>query len=116
MKERRIMNEEYIDALEAAKKYKLFLEITTSVKSFETYNSFYNIFDQGDEPCRRIVVLTKYEGLEEVYDEDPEEKIDKCKIVDGNLWIKSYSLLVNPKDIDVNNLKVPVKLIEELIK
>ena len=56
-----------MNALEAAKKYNLFLKVVTSVKSFDSYNSFFNIYDETEEPCRRIVVLTKNKELEEVY-------------------------------------------------
>lgn len=109
------MNEEYINAMEAAKKYKLFLKVVTSVKSFDSYNSFFNIYDEAEEPCRRIVILTKTKELEEVYDEDPTEKIEKCKLLDGSIWVKDYSLLVSPDKIDLSNLIVSKKLIEELV-
>ena len=109
------MNKEYINAIEAAKKYNLFLKVVTSVKSFDSYNSFFNIYDEAEEPCRRIVVLTKNKELEEVYDENPTEKIDECKIVDGNIWIKDYSLLVSPDKIDLSDLIINKKLVEELI-
>ena len=98
------MDKEYINAIEAAKKYNLLLKVVTSVKSFDSYNSFFNIYNETEEPCRRIVVLTKNKELEEVYDENPTEKIDKCKIVDENIWIKDYSLLVNPNKIDFADL------------
>ena len=58
------MDKEYINALDAAKKYNLFLKVVTSVKSFDSYNSFFNIYEETEEPCRRIVVLTKNEELE----------------------------------------------------
>ena len=109
------MDEEYMNALEAAKKYNLFLKVVTSVKSFDSYNSFFNIYTESEEPCRRIVVLTKTKELEEVYDENPNEKVDQCKSVDGNIWISDYSLLVNPDKIDLSNLIVNKKLIEELV-
>jgi len=109
------MNNEYMNAIEAAKKYNLILKVVTSVKSFDSYNSFFNIYDETEEPCRRIVVLTKTEELEEVYDENPTEKVDECKIVDGNIWIKDYSLLVSPNKIDLADLIITKKLVEELI-
>lgn len=109
------MDKEYINAVEVVKKYKLFLKVVTSVKSFDSYNSFFNIYDEAEEPCRRIVVLTKDEELEEVYDENPTEKVDECKIVDGNIWISDYSLLVNPDKIDLSNLIINKKLLEELV-
>lgn len=109
------MDKEYINAKEAAEKYNLFLKVVTSVKSFDSYNSFFNIYEEFEESCRRIAVLTQSEDLEEVYDEDPTEKIEQEKIVDGNLWIKDYSLLINPEKIDLSALIVNKKLIEELI-
>ena len=109
------MDKEYINAQDAANKYNLYVKIVTSVKSFDSYNSFFNIYDETEEPCRRIVVLTKTEELEEVYDENPSEKLDECKIVDGNIWIKAYSLLVSPDKIDLADLIIAKKLVEEII-
>jgi hypothetical protein len=109
------MDKEYIKATEAAEKYNLFLKVVTSVKSFDSYNSFFNIYEEFEESCRRIAVLTKSEDLEEVYDEDPTETIEEGKIVDGNLWVKDYSLLVSPEKIDLTTLTVNKKLIEELL-
>ena len=109
------MNKGYVNAMEIAKKYNLFLKVVTSVKSFDSYNSFFNIYDESEQPCRRIVVLTKNTELEEVYDENPNEKVDECSIVDGNVWIKDYSLLVNPNKINLSDLIVDMKLVEELI-
>ena len=109
------MDKEYINAQEAAKKYNLYLKIVTSVKSFDSYNSFFNIYEENEEPCRRIVVLTKSKELEEVYDENPTEKVDECKIIDGNIWIKDYSLLVNPNKIDLADLLINKRLVEKII-
>ncbi|WP_160687928.1 hypothetical protein [Clostridium sp. C2-6-12] len=109
------MDKEYINAMEAAEKYNLFLKVVTSVKSFDSYNSFFNIYEEFEEPCRRIAVLTKSENLEEVYDKDPTETIEEGKIVDGNLWVKDYSLLVSPEKIDLATLTVNKKIVEELV-
>lgn len=109
------MHKEYIKVIEAAKKYNLFLKVVTSVRNFESYNSFFNIYDEYEEACRRIVVLTKTKDLEEVYDENPTETINECKIVEGNIWVKDYSLLINPDKIDLTNLIVDKQLVEELI-
>ncbi|WP_459476826.1 hypothetical protein [Clostridium saccharoperbutylacetonicum] len=109
------MDKEYINAIEAAKKYNLFLKVVVSVKSFDSYNSFFNIYSEQEEPCRRIAVLTKTQELEEVYEKNDAEKINECKIVDGNIWIKDYSLLTNPEKIDLENLNVDKKIIEELV-
>jgi len=109
------MDKEYMNAIEAAKQYGLFLKVVTSVKSFDSYNSFFNIYDEREEPCRRIIVLTKTKELEEVYDENPTEKVEECKVVDGNMWIKDYSLLVNPNKIDCSDLLIRKSLIDEII-
>lgn len=109
------MNKEYIKVIEAAEKYNLYLKVVTAVRSFESYNSFFNIYDEYEEACRRIVVLTKIEDLEEVYDEDPNCAIDECKIIEGNIWIKDYSLLTNPDKIDLTNLVVDKQLVRKLI-
>lgn len=109
------MDKDYINAKEAAEKYKLFLKIVISVKSFDSYNSFFNIYEENEEPCRRIAVLTKNVNLEEVYDENSTEEISDSKIVDGNVWIKDYSLLTKPESIDLSNLVVQRKLIEEIL-
>ena len=109
------MEKEYINAIEAAKKYNLFLKVVTSVKTFDSYNSFFNIYEEFEESCRRIAVLTKSEELEEVYDENPTEKIEECKLVEGNLWLKDYSLLVSPDKIDLSALTVNRNLVEKLL-
>jgi hypothetical protein len=109
------MDKEYINAIEAAEKYNLFLKVVTSVKSFDSYNSFFNIYEEFEEPCRRMAVLTKSKELEEVYDENPTEKIEEGKIVDGNLWLKEYSLLTSPEKIDLSVLTVNKTLVEELL-
>ena len=109
------MDKEYINAQDAAKKYNLYVKVVTSVKSFDSYNSFFNIYEETEEACRRIVVITKTKELEEVYDEKPTEKVDECKIVDGNIWIEEYSLLVSPDKIDLTNLIVTIRLVEEII-
>lgn len=109
------MNKIYVNAMEIANKYNLFLKVVTSVKSFDSYNSFFNIYEEAEESCRRITVLTKNKELEEVYDENPSEKVEECKIIDGNIWIRDYSLLVNPNKIDLSDLSVDMQLVEELI-
>ncbi len=107
------MNENYISAIELAKKFGLYLKVVTSVKTFDNFNSFFNIFDQQDEPCRRIVVLTPYKELEEIYDEEPDKPIVENIIVDGNLWIKEFPLITNPKNIDLESIVVPIDLVTE---
>lgn len=51
---------EYVNALKAAEENGLYLKIVTSVKNFDSYNSFYNIYGESEEPCRRIAVPSNY--------------------------------------------------------
>lgn len=106
---------EYVNALKAAEENGLYLKIVTSVKNFDSYNSFYNIYGESEEPCRRIAVLTKNNIIEEVYEGDESSGLSDGRIVDGNLWIKEYSLLTNPDKIDLSQLEVSKKLLERLI-
>ena len=106
---------EYVNALKAAEENGLYLKIVTSVKNFDSYNSFYNIYGESEEPCRRIAVLTKNNIIEEVYDDDESSELSDGRIVDGNLWFKEYSLLTNPDKIDLSQLEVSKKLLERLI-
>lgn len=108
------MNKDLVNAMELAKELGLYLKIVMSTKSFDNYNSFFNIFSQTEEYCRRIVVLTTYEELEEVDEYNTDEKIITNKIIDGNLWLKEYPLLTNPKNINIENISVSKSLVKEL--
>lgn len=110
------MDENFISALELSEKLNLYLKITTSIKSFDTYNSFYNIYSESDEPCRRIVVLTSYEKLEEVYDETPDKPLDDIIMIDGNVWVKEYPLTTNPKNIDLSEIYIRKNKVKEIEK
>ncbi len=105
-----------IKAKDLAKELGLYLKVVTSVKAFDNYNSFFNIYDQSDEPCRRLVVLTPYEELEEVYDENPNEAITSPRSVDGNLWLEEYPLTTNPKNILLDEVYVDENLVKSLWK
>ncbi|GKU26585.1 hypothetical protein [Clostridium folliculivorans] len=105
-----------INVVELARKSGLHLRIVTSVKSFDTYNSFFNIYDSFDEPCRRIVVLTKYEDLEEVYDENPDEPIVVGKCIMGNYWLKDYSLTTNPESIYLEEILISEEVVDSILK
>ncbi|WP_244834951.1 hypothetical protein [Clostridium sp. BJN0001] len=108
---------DYINAQKAAYENGLYLKMVVSVKNFDSYNSFFNIYGESEEPCRRIVIITKNEMIEEVYENGKEEEnITDAKIVDGNIWIKDYTLLNNPEKIDLSNLKVPKNIVEEFMK
>lgn len=98
------MKEEYIKAIDLAKELNLYLKIVTATSTFESYNSFFNIYDQYEEACRRIVVLTPFKDLEEVYDKDSDSEIVANSIIDGNVWLKEFSLLVNPSTIDIDSI------------
>ena len=108
------MNNEYINAIDAAKELGLYLKLVTSTKCFDKYNSFFNIYYELEEPCRRIVVLTPYKDLEEVYDNNPGEKIIENTIIDNNIWLKEYPLITNPKVIDFNDIKIHIDELEKL--
>lgn len=101
------MSSNFIKATDVAMELGVYLKVVTSTKSFDNYNSFFNIFTEMDEPCRRIVVLTPYQELEEVTDEDPSKPINKYGIIDSTLWIEEYSLLHNPGKISLDDVKIP---------
>ena len=79
------MNDSYINIVEAAKELGLKVKVVTAVKSFDTYNSFFNIYGEEEEPCRRIVILTSDSEVEEVYDEDPSKKINNIENINTSL-------------------------------
>lgn len=107
---------EYINAQKAASENGLFLKVAVSVRNFDSYNSFYNIYDESEEPCRRIAIITKNDIVEEVYEQDKDEKpITECKIIDGNIWLKDYSLLDSPEKIDLSELTVSKDIFDEFI-
>ncbi|MDS0524597.1 hypothetical protein NNC19_02830 [Clostridium sp. SHJSY1] len=96
-----------IKALDVADKLGLYLKIVTTTSSFENYNSFFNIYTDMEEPCRRVAVLTPYKDLEEVTEVDLSKPIEKLKIIDNNLWIEEYPLTVNPKTIKLEDIYIP---------
>ena len=60
------MDKELLKAVDVAKELGLYLKMVVSTKEYNNYNSFYNIYGEHEEPCRRILVLTSYKELEEV--------------------------------------------------
>lgn len=108
------MKKDLVSALELAKELGLYLNIVTSMKSFDNYNSFFNIFSQTEEDCRRVVVLTPYKELEEVEDEEVDKPIITNKIIEGNLWLEEYPLTTNPNKINVESILVSKSLVKEL--
>lgn len=112
------MKEEYIKAIDLAKELNLYLKIVTATNTFENYNSFFNIYEQYEEACRRIVVLTPFKDLEEVYDKDSDSKIVKNSFIDGNVWLEEFSLLVNPNTIELDSIiltKNEASILRELL-
>ncbi|ENZ33265.1 hypothetical protein HMPREF1084_01733 [Clostridium butyricum 60E.3] len=104
-----------VNALKVAKEHGLYLKLVTAVRNFDSYNSFYNIYDEFEEPCRRIAIITKNEIIEEVYDNENNKDFFESKIIEGNLWIEEYSLLTNPEKIDLSQLEVPETLIKNFL-
>lgn len=104
-----MMNED-IKVIDLAKELNLHVKLVTSIKSFDNFNSYFNIYSEVEEPCRRIVVITPYEELEEVYDENPDEPINSNVLTDGNVWIREYPLITSPKDIRLETLKISKEL------
>lgn len=110
--------QEYIKAIDLAKELNLYLKIVTATNTFESYNSFFNIYDQYEEACRRIAVLTPYKELEEIYDKEPGNEIVINSIIDGNVWLKEFSLLTDPNTINLDEIKLTkdeAEKIKELI-
>lgn len=106
------MDKDLVSAKELAKELEIYLKVVTSTKSFDNYNSFFNIFSQSEEYCRRVVVLTPYEELEEVEDYNADKPIITDEIIDGNLWLKEYPLIINPKNIDLENIFISKSLVK----
>ena len=103
-----------INAKDAAKELGLYLKLVVSTKSFENYNSFFNIFDQAEEPCRRIAVLTSFEDLEEVQENGSLEPIVKYKNIDGNIWLEEYELLKSPNKINIEGIQISIEEFEKI--
>lgn len=104
----------------SAKKYGedkgLYLKIVTAVSNFQDYNSFFNIYSEYEEACRRILLLTPYKDLEEVYDISDSAKFRSGVLVEGNYWLDEYPLITNPNKINLDEVKISeetVKFIEE---
>ena len=108
------MKEKLIKAKEVAEELGLYLKVVTSTSFFDTYNSFFNIFGEVEEPCRRIVVLTPYEELEEVTDENPDKEIINPIIVNKNIWIKEFPLTTNPNKINLEEIEISEEFYNEI--
>lgn len=105
-----------VKAVDIAKELNLYVRLVTSSADFENYNSFFNIYSEFEEPVRRVVVITPYEELEEVIEEDSSKEINTEKIIDGSLWIKEYPLTTVPSFIDLNSIEISEKQADILKK
>lgn len=108
------MNEKLINASNVAKELGLYLKVVTSTSFFDDYNSFFNIFSENEEYCRRIVVLTPFKELEEVSEKDPSLLITEPIKIDGNIWIKEFPLTTNPDKIDLNEIEISEELYNKI--
>lgn len=108
------MNNELINISDIAEELGLYLKIVTSTSLFEDYNSFFNIFSENEEYCRRIVVLTPFKELEEVSEKDLALVITEPIKINGNIWIKEFPLTTNPDKIDLNEIKISKELYNKI--
>lgn len=94
---------ELINVKEIIKNSDYVLKIVTSIGLFDNYDMFHNIYEQYEEPCRRIVVMTKETSLEEVYEE-------KNKLLPfssyGHIWIKEFPIAMSFSEIDLDNIYI----------
>lgn len=74
---------------EIAKEKGYFLKIVTSMGLFDNYDMFHNIFEQYEEPCRRLLILTKDENLEEVYEKEIKEYPSKLEDI---IYLKEFPI------------------------
>lgn len=100
------MKEKLIKISDIAKELGLNLKVVTSTSFFENYNSFFNIFTEREEYCRRILVLTKFKELEEVNEKDPSSSITEPILIEGNIWIMEFPLTTNPDKINLEEIEV----------
>lgn len=105
-----------IKLIDVAKELNLTIKIVVSIKSFDKYNAFFNIYGEDDEPCRRVLILTKDENIEEVYDENPAESIEAGVVIDDNIWIETYPLTKNPNKIDINSIEISDEVYRKILK
>lgn len=102
-------------AIDLAKKYGYKLKIVTSMGLFDHYDACHNIFEQFEEPCRRIVIMTKDENLQEVY----ETEIHNFPIINlGNIWIKPFPLITPIENINIDSIllnETEISIIETAI-
>jgi hypothetical protein len=110
------MCENYIKAIDAVKQYGLYLKVATSTKLYGYHTKYYDLYADEEEPCRKVVVLTPYKELEEVCEQNSSKPIETNVIIDGSIWLKEYSLGVDPKNINFDDLLVQKELVQKLVK
>ncbi len=94
---------ELINVKEIIKNSDYILKIVTSIGLFDNYDMSHNIYEQYEEPCRRIVVMTKETNLEEVY-----EVANKLLPFSsyGHIWIKEFPTTMSLSEIDLDNIYI----------
>lgn len=109
------MNDKLIKVSDIAKELGLYLKVVTSTSFFENYNSFFNIFTETEEYCRRILVITPYKDLEEVNEKDPSLSIIEPVIINKNIWIKEFPLTTNPDKINLEEIEISQEVYNKII-
>ncbi len=91
------------------------LKIVTSIGLFDNYDMFHNIFEQYEEPCRRIAILTKDENLTEVY--EVKNKVFPFESL-GNIWLREFPINLSFKDIKLEEItldEIEIEIIRALV-
>lgn len=78
------------------------LRVVTSIGLFDNYDMFHNIYEQYEEPCRRILIITRDSRLEEVYEERQAFPFSSL----GNIWIKEFPINTPIESIDLNSIYI----------
>lgn len=105
-----------MNANELAKELGYYLKKVVSIDLYDYYDASHNIFSQFEEAVRRIVVLTPFEDLEEVYEVKLEGEFKKIKLSFGNVWIREYPLLTSLESIDLENIILSNEEVQEIKK
>ena len=94
---------ELINVKEIIKNLDYQLKVVTSIGLFDSYDMSHNIYEQYEEPCRRILVMTKEATLEEVYEE--ENRLLPFSSY-GHIWIKEFPTTMLLSEIDLDNIYI----------
>lgn len=98
-------------AIDLAKSLGYKLKVVTSIGLFDNYDMFHNIFEQYEEPCRRVIVMTKDENLREVY--EVKNQIIPLENL-GNIWIKEFPILTSFDDIILEDIELNMNEVESI--